>query len=299
MNDEQDKNPGPAPSARDERWQNQPGRSQRKREFDALVSALLHASHKEANELTPTESVPLKEEEEQPRPEERKAQEQQKESMPSREEKKTPLARPVAFFYQPFYPQAAQMFFRARPVARIMCRPAAETQPIAQGKPSVDVRGRGLDVVGDAGNINAMSKGRSSAYMRRNVYKSIIRHMFSYIRKNRDAIVKVLLGNGYDMAKIEHAFFKINYFNDLERDKGNPKCSQAILKKFLSKPSIYTYVLRETLTTMVNGWDCGRIGKISAENLAVYREVCTAFRASAAHLLSPIRPLVLNPDSAF
>lgn len=125
-----------------------------------------------------------------------------------------------------------------------------------------------------------------NAYKRRNVYKSIVRHMFSYIRKNRESILRVLEGNGFTMPQIEHAFFKVNYLNDLERQKGKSKKSQTTVKKMLQKKTIYTFILRETLYAMMQNWKQGKTGKISQENLTIYKEVCESYYNKCVQVLA-------------
>jgi len=113
-----------------------------------------------------------------------------------------------------------------------------------------------------------------NAYRRRNVYKSVIRHMLSYIRKNRDCIIGVLKTHNFSMQEIEHAFFQVSYLNELERQKGKTKRSQTTINGFMKEKTIYTYILRETLYAMMQNWKIGKTGKISQENLFIYREVC-------------------------
>ena len=114
-----------------------------------------------------------------------------------------------------------------------------------------------------------------NAYKRRNVYKSIVRHTFSYMRKNRDEVISILRAAGFEITEIEHAFVKVSFYNDMERQKGNPKKSQSIIKKIISKRSIYTYLLREALNAMIKNWGQGKVGKISMANCEVYKDVCT------------------------
>jgi len=126
----------------------------------------------------------------------------------------------------------------------------------------------------------------SSAYMKRNVYKSIIRHMLSYVRKNNSEVVRLLQSNGFEMNEIEEAIHKIRNFNELEKEKGNPKKSQAMLKSISSKKSPCTYILRETLRRMERDWDEGKLGRISMENLKIYREVCNYYYTSILKVLN-------------
>lgn len=114
-----------------------------------------------------------------------------------------------------------------------------------------------------------------NAYKRRNVYKSVVRHMFSYIRKNRDKIVNLLQSLGYTKVEIEHAFFTVSCYNGEQNNAGNIENSQSIIKKIVSSISIFTYILRESLRTMVNKWDEGKLGKVAKTNLETYRYVAT------------------------
>ncbi len=125
----------------------------------------------------------------------------------------------------------------------------------------------------------------TSAYKKRNVYKSIIRHMFGYMRRHREEVMAMLRSKGYRHQEIEHAFFKINYYNDMERQKGNPKKSQAIIKKITKTKCIYTYLLQKTLDLMLKKWETGKLGKVSVENREIYREVCTKYKNEVAKLL--------------
>ena len=124
-----------------------------------------------------------------------------------------------------------------------------------------------------------------NAYKRRNVYKSVVRHMFSYVRKNRDDILSILKNIGYSIPEIEHAFFKVNYYNDEERQRGGKKRSQNIVKNIVAKNTIYVPILRETLFAMMKRWEDGKYGKVSKRNLTVYKEVCRKYYDETVRLL--------------
>jgi len=130
----------------------------------------------------------------------------------------------------------------------------------------------------------------TSAYKKRNVYKSIVRHMFGYMRKHREEITTILKNARFKTQDIEHAFYKINYYNDMERQKGNPKRSQSIVKKIVNKKCIYTYLLRETLKNMMNIWEQGRMGKVSTANREIYKEVCKKFYNQTVRTLGEAPP---------
>ncbi len=143
--------------------------------------------------------------------------------------------------------------------------------------------GGSLDSLEDTPKNRSLLSGK--AYKSRNVYKSVVRHLFSYVRKNRDDIIRILTEAGFSMQEVEHAFFKINYYNDLEREQSSKKNSQATIKKMVTKRTIYTYILRETLSTMLHNWGIGKLGKISEGNSAVYKDVCKYFYDETAKVL--------------
>jgi len=116
-----------------------------------------------------------------------------------------------------------------------------------------------------------------TAYKRRNVYKSIIRHMFAYIRKNRAAVSCLLNEKGFTPLQIEHAYYKMNLYNDLENQSGNPKKSQMILKKIVKRKCVYSYFLKLTLEYMLSNMDNPDIMKLEPTNKEIYTEVCTRY----------------------
>jgi len=117
-----------------------------------------------------------------------------------------------------------------------------------------------------------------NAYKRRNVYKSIVQHMFTYIKKNKAEVITVLCGNGFTMRDIEHAFFNINYHNYSNQQKGSKKRSaQDIINSIISGRNIYTYMLRESLFAMLKNLDSGKCGKITKDNTDTYKMTCLRY----------------------
>lgn len=172
-------------------------------------------------------------------------------------------------------------------------RPSSDSAVLPTGKASdqdrpLETRTTGAEEAkADLMAKDAEKATSGGAYKRRNVYKSIVRHMFSYIRKNRDGIIKILLAAGYPMNEIEHAFFEVSCYNDLEQQRGNKKQSQTTIRKMVDKPTIYTYILRETLNAMIKGWNEGKHGKVATKNLATYRDVCLAYYNEAVKTITP------------
>jgi len=133
------------------------------------------------------------------------------------------------------------------------------------------------------------------AYKKRNVYKSIIRHMYSYIRKNREAIIKVLQSVGFTTSQIEHAFFEVSCNNESEMKQSNKKQSQTTIRKLIEEKSIYTYILRETLNSMIKNWDEGKHGKVSSKNLGTYRDVCITYYKESVKALEGLESEKVKP----
>lgn len=118
------------------------------------------------------------------------------------------------------------------------------------------------------------------AYTQRNVYKSIVRHICSYTRKHCISITGVLYGAGYSREDIEHAFFEISSY--LENGKDTVKCKfQSTLQGMVERRSIYTYILKETLSKMINKWEEGKIGRIAKGNFGVYKGICELYYKKA------------------
>ncbi len=128
--------------------------------------------------------------------------------------------------------------------------------------------------------------GSASTYKHRNVYKSVIRHMYSYIRRQRNEIVGILQTAGFNMHDVEHAFYEIGCYNDMERQKGKKKISQSLVKRIATDKSIYTYILRETLNLMLKSWDDGKFGRLTKRNITTYRDVCQKYYNETARVLA-------------
>ncbi|MDR3548893.1 MAG: hypothetical protein P4M11_11635 [Candidatus Pacebacteria bacterium] len=114
---------------------------------------------------------------------------------------------------------------------------------------------------------------KGNSYRYRNVYKSIVRNMYSYIKNNRTEITKILSEAGYGRAAMEHAFLKINDYNDKEHKRGGNKMAQEILKKIISRKNIYAYILREATNAMLQHGKSGNFGRVAAKNMSTYTTV--------------------------
>lgn len=133
-------------------------------------------------------------------------------------------------------------------------------------------------------NLIKKLKFSVSGYRSRNVFKSILRHMCTLVRTQRTDMVELLKQAGYTKVRIEHVFFKISQYKDIERDPENKK-TYLLVCKMIAKKSIYTYILKETLCDMIKKWDSGSQGRIASSNLHIYQELCNAYYNEAIKTL--------------
>ncbi len=108
------------------------------------------------------------------------------------------------------------------------------------------------------------------SYLYRNVYKSIMRNMNSYVRLNRDEVGRILMKEGYLRPAMEHAFLKLQDYNFKEHKPGGNKMAQEVIKRILSKRNIYAFILRETTHAMLQNGKVGKIGRVAEKNSQYY-----------------------------
>lgn len=127
-----------------------------------------------------------------------------------------------------------------------------------------------------------------NAYKRRNVYKSIIRRMSSYLEHSKESIRNFLKTNGFSLNEIEDAFQYVFQLKELDKQKGKSKRPQNTINMMLQKKSIYTYILNETLGSMIDFWNGGKTGKLRPANVLIYKEVCEKYYARSCQLIREV-----------
>lgn len=140
-----------------------------------------------------------------------------------------------------------------------------------------------LEEIQESASIKKLFKG--SSYANRNVYKSILRNIEAYVKNNEADLINILTKNGYTNNKIITAFVKIGNYNKNERKRGNTKLSQLLIKKMLTKKTIFTYILRETLYAMIQQTERGSLGKIEEKSYKLYYEVSSKLYKETVSLL--------------
>lgn len=127
---------------------------------------------------------------------------------------------------------------------------------------------------------------KSKAYKRRNVYKSIIRHMNRYLREDRIKMTSLLENNGFSKEQIEKAYRSVKKVAERERTKGMPKKPKGVLNKILSCKNVFVYILQETLIQMINKCNQDQTNKILQKNIEIYRGVCQKYYNRCIEILA-------------
>eukprot|EP00826_Nyctotherus_ovalis_P057773 TRINITY_DN7907_c0_g1_i16.p1 TRINITY_DN7907_c0_g1~~TRINITY_DN7907_c0_g1_i16.p1 ORF type:complete len:191 (+),score=43.31 TRINITY_DN7907_c0_g1_i16:314-886(+) len=124
------------------------------------------------------------------------------------------------------------------------------------------------------------------AYDKRNVYKSIIRHMSKFTHKYHLHFTATLKREGFLTEEIETAFNKVTSWAEQEKHKGKPKASKKAIEEMLMVKNIYTYMLRETLHFMIQSWQDGRKNRILKKNVEIYKDVCEEYYGRVSELIN-------------
>ena len=126
------------------------------------------------------------------------------------------------------------------------------------------------------------------AYRSRNVYKSIVRHLYTYVKESKEGLTKTLKEVGFGDEEICGAFSEIEAYRNVYRPKDIERNSQVRIEKMLEKKSIFTFILRETLQSMIHDWQQGKYGQLSKTNCTIYLAACTKFYDETLKLLKGI-----------
>eukprot|EP00826_Nyctotherus_ovalis_P050961 TRINITY_DN631_c0_g1_i8.p1 TRINITY_DN631_c0_g1~~TRINITY_DN631_c0_g1_i8.p1 ORF type:complete len:273 (-),score=61.85 TRINITY_DN631_c0_g1_i8:110-928(-) len=191
--------------------------------------------------------------------------------------------RPINFDYKPRFPDITNYY------PYVPLRRWNEEEKMPSDKPEVRDASRNNHSDNAARlrmNEFTLSGSKIDAYKRRNVYKSIIRHMQSYIQENRGKVLAMLKDNDYSDIDANSAFEYISRLNDIDKQKGKAKRPQYVINKLLRTRNIYTHILKETLYSMLASWKSDKTRKIMQKNLYIYNEVCTIYYNRCTELLS-------------
>ena len=133
---------------------------------------------------------------------------------------------------------------------------------------------------------NPKTKELDNSCQYRNVQKSIIRRMSSYVHDKEEIIISILLNRGFSKIAIDNAFLRINSYKKAEHKTGNKKMTPQLIEKACTNISIYTYILKEALIDMLNDWNSENYGKLAERNIEAYKEICMGYYKRVNSLLT-------------
>lgn len=136
------------------------------------------------------------------------------------------------------------------------------------------------------GNKINQYHGHSTSYMKRNVYKSILRAMLRYARSNEESMITELRDYKFSEEEIQKSLNVIKELNKKDEVWKNPKKSQNAINGMLTERTPCTYILKETLYSIMNNWTEGSVGRVSRNNLHTYKEVYQDFYNQSLMLLN-------------
>ena len=108
--------------------------------------------------------------------------------------------------------------------------------------------------------------------------------MYSCVQEERQKYFG-LLEKEFTRAGIEYAFTRITTLKNAERKNGKKRIGMNLIKEAAQERSIYTYILRDALDSMLKNWKAKRLGRLAERNLKTYRKVCNAYHQCVKKLL--------------
>jgi len=130
-----------------------------------------------------------------------------------------------------------------------------------------------------------LNEVKANAHKRRNVYKSVIRHMSNFIQHNKSKVTSLLSSEGFTNSEISTAFSYISSLNILNKQKGKTKRPQNTIKTILKTRNIHVYILKESMEDMLSALKSGFTGKVMRKNTKVYKEVYEEYYNKCLELL--------------
>ena len=130
------------------------------------------------------------------------------------------------------------------------------------------------------------SKIDQPAYRYRNVYKSIIRHLYVYAQEHQEKLLTLLKGKGYENRDIQKAFEDIKKFKPLGIPKEIERGAKIKVQEIVKSKTALTHILKETLIYMLEKWKNNELGQLYKVNSTIYAEACNGFLVQIENLLN-------------
>lgn len=119
------------------------------------------------------------------------------------------------------------------------------------------------------------------AFRYRNVFKCVLRNMHSHMEKNKEELIKVLLGKGYSMDEILDAFEESRRLKSKKFPGEIVRKPKIKIDEMLRENSVRCYMLRETLRFMLDSLQKDEFQQVHKANRPIYVEACTEYIAKA------------------
>eukprot|EP00826_Nyctotherus_ovalis_P066932 TRINITY_DN9951_c0_g1_i12.p1 TRINITY_DN9951_c0_g1~~TRINITY_DN9951_c0_g1_i12.p1 ORF type:complete len:225 (-),score=23.52 TRINITY_DN9951_c0_g1_i12:67-741(-) len=163
--------------------------------------------------------------------------------------------------------------------------PVAETLPVQHNAP---VKRRRAPLKIKKLKSEAADPFLSANYKFRNVFKSIIRRMHTCVRRKKGELTALLRSAGYSSSEIDRSFSRVAYYKNMERKSGKKQMAVRMIKEATQERSVYTYILRDALNSMLGDWDESKLGRLTERNLDTYQKVCGTYLKQIEGLLTNI-----------
>lgn len=115
--------------------------------------------------------------------------------------------------------------------------------------------------------------------------------MNSFKQKNQDYLIDKLQKAGYSKSDIEHSFYTINTYREIEKDKSKKNKFKKLLDEITNNNSIFTYILKESLGFKISNWDENVDKRIASHNADVYKKVYIEYFNTAAKSVNTQRKI--------
>lgn len=122
-------------------------------------------------------------------------------------------------------------------------------------------------------NYKTETVEEKTIFNKRNVFKSIVRSMIAYAKKNKNDLKKSLREKGYPVEEIENSFVCIDKYKEVETAKHIKRRFQALIEEIIGEKSAGTYILKKSLNAMLNNYNTGDSGKVTTKNLQGYKNL--------------------------
>lgn len=144
-------------------------------------------------------------------------------------------------------------------------------------KGSPPVSGTVVSTASARGSKNAPPAGKADVVRRpvyrRNVFKSILRNMIKFANRNYTSLIKRLARRGYVQQEIDRALFIVNNYRRVDGRRDDRDKYKKVLDSVAAEKSILAFIFKDSLQCRIDKLKSGSHGKITKDNLAIYKRM--------------------------